>query len=760
MKRNIQIIIGIMLISIIPCHGQTIQGKIVDEDNSPLVGATVYLLSTTDSTYISSTVTNTDGQFVFDAKFVDGILYISYLGFQDKYLRISQESLQNIQMKQDSKVLNEVVVTADRIINNTRGYSVNPAGTGIEKCSSMQEMLSFLPGLSVRQNKIMLLGNLPIIYVNGIKITSQDELSALIPKRIDKIEVDYISIGEGLAEKGGVLRITTKKIQDGGFSGFARAETKVMPDYGYTMGSPTLVFNASKGKWTINYYAIYNNQRLLEDANYSIYYPDGVYTATLSKTRSCMNNITSRLNISYDLSKRSKLAISEYIGNVDIKNHQNSFIESYNENDYTDKTEIFMQGPESKFSQQTVAKYILSTDNRGSNLDITADYLLQNYCKRQICEENSFFSFDTNTKERTNMFRLIPKYTHNFANGDKLEIGAGYQHIHYHDETEELGNIAYVNVPSAYANYSGRYKRIMYGGGLTVQYNNMEVRTQNVKTTFNDSHLCPQVMLAWMINPQKNRILRLMYQNTINDMPYSVINSFRVYSNPNYYTTGNTSLTTPQRHSMMVGFSINRHWQTEFMCDYVKDPIYYAHGIDEEDGRITWARPENGQYERTLGVMIEANYTPTKWWRTKFQAAAMQVRFATPKETINGQMSGKFWWNNIFNFTSSFGGTLNAYWETSSSFEKYFWKPVGDFNISLWKTFFEDKLRLSLQSTIWAKGRKSKTEGIGYTSYYHNRTKPTSFMFSITWNFSGNKNVHQRIEAESIQHYNKIEEKK
>ena len=131
-----------MLISIIPCHGQTIQGKIVDEDNSPLVGATVYLLSTTDSTYISSTVTNTDGQLVFDAKYVDGILYISYLGFQDKYLRISQESLQNIQMKQDSKVLNEVVVTADRIINNTRGYSVNPAGTGIEKCSSMQE--SFL----------------------------------------------------------------------------------------------------------------------------------------------------------------------------------------------------------------------------------------------------------------------------------------------------------------------------------------------------------------------------------------------------------------------------------------------------------------------------------------------------------------------------------------------------------------------------------------------------------------------------------------
>ena len=69
-------------------------------------------------------------------------------------------------------------------------------------------------------------------------------------------------------------------------------------------------------------------------------------------------------------------------------------------------------------------------------------------------------------------------------------------------------------------------------------------------------------------------------------------------------------------------------------------------------------------------------------------------------------------------------------------------------------------IRLSLQSTIWAKGRKSRTEGDGYTSYYHNATKPTSFTLSLTWNFAGGKKVRQRAEAESIQQYNKIEEKK
>ena len=118
------------------------------------------------------------------------------------------------------------------------------------------------------------------------------------------------------------------------------------------------------------------------------------------------------------------------------------------------------------------------------------------------------------------------------------------------------------------------------------------------------------------------------------------------------------------------------------------------------------------------------------------------------------------WWNNNFNFTSTFVGSLNGYWEIGTSFDNYYWQPVGNVNASLWKSFYNDRLRLSLQSNIWAKGRKSRTEGEGYTSFYHNATKPTSFTFSLTWSFSGGKNVRQRMEATGIQQYNKIEEKK
>ncbi len=758
-KGNTCLMIACMLLCMLPCRGQVVTGKVIDADGQPLGGATVMLLSSPDSAYLAGTIANADGRYTVNTKNQENIISVQYLGYQRQFAKASlahgQDSLAvDFKLERDAKLLNGVVVKGNRIVNNAHGYSMRPSGTGLEKSNTVQEMLAYLPGLNVSQGKVHLFGNLPTIYVNGVKVTSQDELAALLPTQIDKVEVDYLTVGEGANEKGGVLRITTKKQKDGGYSGFVRAESEVMAEYGYILGTPAFSINASQGKWSVNYYALYANQELLEDASNSFLYADGQRKEISSKTRSWSNGLHTRLNISYELSKRSTLAVSEYIGNTDIKNKQHS---TALDNGDTDASETYLHGPESTFAQQTVAKYVLTTDDHGSNLDITADYLLQNHHKSQSEETNGAYTFEDKTQEKTHLLHFTPKYTLCFPNGNKLETGAGYQHIHYNDWTAEVGNKVNIHIPSAYTNFSGRHKMVMYSAGLTVQHNHMTVATQGTETTFAGTYLCPQAMFVWMANPKRGTMLRLMYQNTVGDMPYSVVNSYKVYSNPNYYATGNPSLATPRDHSVMLGLSANRHIQATVIYDRILDPIYYTHGTD---GKATWAKPENGDYERVFGARVEASVSPTKWWNTKVQAATMQVKFHSAQETINGQWCGKFWWNNQFNFSPSFGGSLNAYWETKSSFEHYYMKPVGNVDASVWKTFCHDKLRLSIQSTLWAKGRQKRTDGSDVTAYYHNRTKPTSFLFGVTWNFSGGKNVRQRIDAESTQQYHKIEEKK
>ncbi len=740
---------------------QNITGKVMDEKGNPLTGANVLLLSKADSTYMAGTTTDNDGIFVLSSENDGGILMLSYLGYHSVYHTFVGENVGTIKMQENTQMIDMVTVTGSRIINNAQGYSIRPNGSGLENCNTSQELFAFLPGISVSENKIMLLDKLPVVYVNGVKITSQDELAALLPKRIENIEVDYLAIGEGATERGGVIRITTKKERDGGYSGYFSARAGIMAAYGYNNSSPTFVFDASIGKWTFNYYAIYSNQQLLEDAANNYRYDSGLRTNTASKTRSWMNQFANRLNISYGINDRSTLAISEYVGNITIKNRQNNLMETFWENDgEKQKDDVLLHGPESQFAQQTVAKYILTTDSKGSNLEVTADYFYRNYHFKQLEDRNAVRVSADSTKEKTHMFRFKPKYTHRLADGKELKVGADYQYIRYNDEAGGMENNADAHVPSAYANFSGRTKALMYSVGLTLQYNRMEVRTAGETTLFDDTYLCPQANLMWMINPQKGTMLGLMYQTTVSDMPYSVINGYRKFSTPNQYTTGNPSLRTPRQHEVMARLAVNQHISMMLLYGRQSDPIYYEHGVDEQNANITWARPENGKYRQMLGARVELSYAPTKWWSTKIQAAAIQDRFVSEAETMEGQWGGKFWWNNNFNFVPTFGGSLNGYWETKTRFENYYWQPVGNVNASLWTSLCKDKLRLSLQSTVWAKGRKSRTEGAGYTSCYHNATKPTSFTFSVTWSFSGGKNVRQRSGAESIQQYSKIEERK
>lgn len=728
---------------------QNITGKVVDLSKRPIPNAVVVLYKTTDSSYIVGTITTEDGSFTLHKESTDSQLFlkVSSLGYKSEVRSIAEDSLGTIILAEDSKMLEGVTVIGNRIVNNANGYSLQLQNTGLENSSTIQDVFAFLPGMSVEQNKINLMGKQPVIYVNGLKIISQDELAALSPKRIVKIEVNYFSVGEGANEASGTIRITTKKEVEGGFSGYLQETVSEMPKYGHVFDSPTFVFDASLGRLSMNYYAIYSHQKLLEDAKNEYKYCSGEELSYDGCTRSWSNVFANRLNLSYELSKKSTVALSEYIGNSDVKNRQ------YNDN-------IYIQGPQYDFTQQTVAKYLLVTDNKGSNFEITADFLgnKQHQTQNKAVGTENFSS--NHIGKKTNMYRVASKLTDKATNGNELQLGLNYQYIRSCDETEGQENKMDGYIPSAYINYSGSVKTFMYALGLTWQYNRMEVSSNGEKSSYNGNFLCPQANFMWMLNPKTNTMLALMYQRAVESMPYSVLSAYRNYSTLNHYTTGNTSLCTPSDHQLMLRLAFGRQLAFALMYERIEDDIYFDHGIDEQNPSVTWSRPENANYNQVVGVRVEYTVTPMKWWKIKMQSAIQQMRFSTTRQTMTGKICGKFWFNNNFEFSQTFGATFKTYWETGTSFENYSWRPVGNIAASLWKTACKDKFRFAFDSTIWAKGRKIRTTGEGYTSFYSNTTKGTSFDITITWNFRGGKKVKQRSNAESIQEFQSITEKK
>ena len=82
-----------------------VQGRVVDENNEPLIGATINLKNST-----FGTVTDTDGNFAFVVpKETEGNLLASYIGYENKEIPLKGQ-IGDVVMKADTELLSEVVV--------------------------------------------------------------------------------------------------------------------------------------------------------------------------------------------------------------------------------------------------------------------------------------------------------------------------------------------------------------------------------------------------------------------------------------------------------------------------------------------------------------------------------------------------------------------------------------------------------------------------------------------------------------------------
>lgn len=82
----------------------TITGVILDENSMPIIGANVLLNGSTNGT-----ITDINGQFSLEV-FDEGVLKLSYIGYETKYVNIEKKNSFKIQLSQTSSNLEEVVV--------------------------------------------------------------------------------------------------------------------------------------------------------------------------------------------------------------------------------------------------------------------------------------------------------------------------------------------------------------------------------------------------------------------------------------------------------------------------------------------------------------------------------------------------------------------------------------------------------------------------------------------------------------------------
>jgi TonB-dependent starch-binding outer membrane protein SusC len=214
-----------------------IKGKVVDEDGSSVVGATVYIEGTT-----IGTITNDEGLFELENVPDDTVLVISFIGYRTEKLRTKGKSFIEVALVGDLLDLDELVVIG---YGTTKKSSVTGAISQV-KSEDMQNRTitrpeqalqgktagvvifqgSASPGSSptVRIRGISSNGNNDPLYVVDGRLTN--DIGGIDPNDIESMEVlkDAASAAiYGSAAGNGVILISTKKGKAG--------QSKIMYDF-------------------------------------------------------------------------------------------------------------------------------------------------------------------------------------------------------------------------------------------------------------------------------------------------------------------------------------------------------------------------------------------------------------------------------------------------------------------------------------------------------------------------------------------------
>lgn len=94
-------------------------GKVVDENNIPLIGVNIQIEGSG-----TGVITDMDGNFSIEAP-IGGTMEFSYIGYTSQKVKITDKSVYNVQLFSNVEVLNEVVVTALGIKREQKALSYN-----------------------------------------------------------------------------------------------------------------------------------------------------------------------------------------------------------------------------------------------------------------------------------------------------------------------------------------------------------------------------------------------------------------------------------------------------------------------------------------------------------------------------------------------------------------------------------------------------------------------------------------------------------
>ena len=731
-------------------------GTIIDEQGQPVAYANIALLNPADSTLLSGGVSNESGYFAIPYEQEKTLIRISYVGYRTIYRLCDKDNVGTIRMHPDSYKLNGVEVKGQRPLVRMKddAFVTTVEGSYLAKMGTGNDVLGQIPGVLRNGENIEVIGRgTPLIYINGRQMRNPSELDQLSSDQIKDVDVIMTPGAKYDATVKAVIRIKTIRPVGEGFSFNSRTVAGVNH---YVYGLEELNLNYRTGGLDIFGMAEYENRRSRQtnDSRQDTYLQSHYQQSSLMHYYNKNQMLAGKLGFNYMLNDKHSIGMT-----YTVTSRPNSQTSDYFTTMFIDKqTDDQIKGRgkvDGDDIQHIISGYYAGQTGKWS-LDANADVLFQKQNSDSQTFEDATQGDDRTVTTRNDVKNRL--YAAKFVAGHplwkgKLEIGAEGSYVH---RTDVFGNVERIidasdtkieeNSTAAFVQLMQRLNKLTLIAGLRYEYLDSRYYESGVKMddesrTYSD--LFPSLMLMY---PLKNVRARLSYSRNINRPAFSQLSGNVKYINRYTYESGNPYLKPSYRDNFSL--ALNYKWLTG-MIDYarVHDYIITSYSSYKGDPTIALLRKDNAPGYDNLSLMVSVapafgKYHPQLMVATQMQNLEVQYRGETKK--MNSPMTiVRF--NNAVNLP--FDSWLNAdfSWRSAGDTENIHLAQSWQFDISLYKAFWNDRLTVKLACTdLFASIRQKATIYSDIREIYLDKRLDTrNLELTVRYNFNPAKSKYR-----------------
>ncbi|HET9744617.1 MAG TPA: TonB-dependent receptor [Chitinophagaceae bacterium] len=798
----ILIISSCLIIAQSPERGR-ITGKIIDEQQKPIEGATAELIRATDSSLVKVAISNKMGFVEFEnIRFGSYVIRVTHINHQRSFssmVAFSAESntttFTDITLIPSAKELQAVQVTGrkpfiqqmtDRIVVNVENSVVN-AG------SSAFDVLERSPGILIDVNdNISMRGKAGVIIMIDGKPSPMsgadlvNYLRSLPSNAIERIElITNPSSKYDAAGNAGIIDIRMKKDQRFGTNGSFTA------GYGqgiYPKANTGINFNYRNKKVNLfggyNYSYRMNLNHLLLDRNF---YSNGQFTGQDLKdnyTKIPLYLNTLRFGVDFYPNKNTVygFVVNSNLNSFKPYNNNNSVVIGSNKQAlYTFNTQTRNDNSNKNIAANFNIKHTFDTTGREISADLDYAYFNTDNSSRVSTQYHNLdgtpmqpdYILDGLQDGNLNLATAKVDYVYPLTKKAKIETGFKTSFVNADndarffnmsngspvDDVNKTNHFYYdENINAAYFIFRKGYKKFDFQVGLRGENTNVKTRQVKGDIRWDSSYiqLFPSAYLNYSIKDDQG--IGVSVSRRIDRPNYSQLNPFLFLIDVTTYATGNPSLLPQFTWAYELNYTIkNINFTLGYSHTKKNQNIVIARFREvfpniPADDNVTVQIPVNLSSSDYFGLTVAAPLRIAKWWNLINNANVFynHVNGNLGVTTLDkGRAVADIRTNNTFTFKKGWTAELSGNYNTGGQYGFMVTRSQWGVGAGVQKTFWQGKgqMRFNVTDIFWTNLPRATITYDNYIEIWRAYRETRVANLTFTYRFGSNKVLQARRRA-------------